>query len=287
MENLSIVVLHYKTPDILAHCLYRLRRYVPKAQLIVVDTGGDLASLQERFSAYPEVSWCKTINHSMANGVNQGLKRAERDYVAHMNADLYIEAETFPRLLEVLKEPDVGLVGPLNMTPAGQPQPMGLLYHANYRRLRSKRDISVSWLAGCLQVTRRDLLLEVGGLNSSMRFYNEDIEWCWRIRQAGYRCHLVNTKVLHLGGSATPAKADFLIEGYRGGRVLLMNYRPRLMLHSQMHIVLLIAAVLRRWGKPLEKEAFEVIEEMFKRQAFDESPFGATLAENNNDFLRD
>ena len=285
-DELSILVIHYRTPDLLQACLARLESSAPGARIIVVDSsppeevpdfGGDFS-----------VETLHVPNHSFAHALNCGLKRATTPFVAHLNADVFVTPETFPKLLRAVQEPGVGMVGPRARTQDGRLQNQGLPYRRHYARLkRSKQDsVPVPWLSGCLQLVRAEAVAAVGGMDASLRFYNEDVEWCFRFRRAGWACRLVKTDVLHLGGSSTPKNPRFIVEGFRGGYKLSQRYHGAV--YQQVHraAVRFISGWDKRFSRdPVQRQASEQINEMFQRGEFDESPFGETLLESNPAFL--
>ena len=283
-SNLSVLVTHYRTPEsLLRDCLTRLMTYCPEAEIMVLDADSQDGSDEIIRQDFPAVQLITTVNHSFSNLVNTGLKRATRPFIAHMNADVMIEGETFPKLLSILAQPRIGMVGPRCRTPSGAWQEHGLPYRALYARLaRSQRpSLPAPWLSGCLQVLKREVVQAVGGLNASLRFYNDDTEWCWRIRQAGYECHLVRTDILHVGGSSTPNRACFIVEGYRGGFILSLGYKSRP--YQTLHHLAVLAE--SRWKSryardPVHREAYGRIYRMFRTRSFVESPFGATLQDD-------
>ena len=206
--------------------------------------------------------------------------------VGVMNADVLIEADTLPRLLAAFDDPDVGLVGPSARTPDGSLQPMGPAYRWHHLRRRLQRRVArrdhvdVPWVSGCLMVARSDAIdgpAGAGGMDASFRFYNEDLEWCLRLRRAGWSVRLCSAEVLHLGGASTPPAPAFRIEGYRGGMVLRRRLDgPRAQaLHRAA--VRLEAALRSRVGSAATRAAYRAIAAMFARQRYDSPPFGATL----------
>ena len=282
-SDLTILVIHYRTPDLLRECLTRLESSAPGARLIVVDS-----SPQETLGDSFGIEILRVRNHSFAYAVNYGLKRADTPFIAHMNADVFVEPETFPKLLKAVREPGVGMVGPRARTQDGRLQKQGLPYRWHYARLgRAKRDsVSAPWLSGCLQLVRAEAVAAVGGMDASLRFYNEDMEWCFRFRRAGWACRLVETDVLHLGGSSTPRDPRFIVEGFRGGYKLSQRFHGAV--YRQIHRA--AARLISRWNarfsrNPVQRRAAEQIGEMFRQDEFDESPFGETLSEANLEFL--
>ncbi len=288
LTDLTVLVIHYRTPLLLRACLRRLRRHAAGAHLVVVESG-DAEETSELLRAFPGVALLRVANHSLAHAVNEGLKRCETRVAAHINADVLVGEETFGRLLGVLGTARTGMVGPLPLTPRGSVQDQGLPYRLHTWRLARRPPgaaLGVSWLAGCLQVVRMEAVLAVGGMDPSLRFYNEDIDWSWRLRRAGWHCRLVNSPVLHLGGSATPARPDFLLEGYRGGYKLSQRYRGRGYRWLHRRAVLAQSFWEARCGKdPLRREAFARIARMFRQGRFDISPFGDSLETSDPAFL--
>jgi N-acetylglucosaminyl-diphospho-decaprenol L-rhamnosyltransferase len=287
LQSLTIVVTHYRTPEILWECLRRLEHYAKDAVKIVVDADSQDRTLEELAQRFPEVTGVWTENHSLANAVNTGLKLARTPYILQMNADVYIEEDTVGAMLERLQHPKVGIVSPRCKDKTGRWQNQGLPYgrYYQYLSLTKAKHVNVSWVHGCCQMLRRDVLEKVGGMNASYRFYNEDIEWSWRIRRAGYRCELLRSVVTHLGGSSTPKTPLFLVEGYRGGMVLSRHYKSELYQKLHRAVVIAEAGYQSRFSKEdVKRQAYKTIETMFRKNKFDESPFGETLESANSQF---
>lgn len=287
LTDLTVAVVHYRTPRLLEECLRRLERFAQGAHVLVLDCGSPEGT-RERLAGRFRVCWLPVANVGYAATVNVALARCRTSAFAHMNADVLIRPETFPMLLEVLGRAGVGMVGPLCRTPDGRWQDQGPAYRLNYWRLaRSKaRSVRVGWLSGCFQVVRCEVARELGGMDAGLRFYNEDMEWSWRFRRAGYSCRLVKTNVLHVGGSATPQTTAFVVEGYRGGYLLSRRYRsrPYQLLHRE--VVKLEALWQSRFAQaPYKREAYAQILRMFNAGRFEQSPFGATLEDASPDFL--
>ncbi len=169
-------------------------------------------------------------------------------------------------------------------------QGQGLPYRWHYARLeRAKQNsVSVPWLSGCLHLVRAEAVAAVGGMDASLRFYNEDMEWCFRLRRAGWACRLVETDVLHLGGSSTPRDPRFIVEGFRGGYRLSQRYHGAVYQQAHRAVVRLASGWNKRFSRdPVQWRAAEQVEEMFRRGEFDESPFGESLSSTNSEFLAD
>ncbi len=280
-NTLTLLVMHYRTPDVLETCLEKLAAFAPGVRVIVID------SSPPDETPHVKVELLKVSNHSFAHMVNCGLKQVETPYAAHLNADVFIRPETLPRLLEVVKQPGVGMVGPSVRTPNGELQNQGLPYRWHYAKLNRSAHtaIPVPWLSGCLQLFRTEAVATVGGMDASLRFYNEDMEWCFRFRQVGWACRLVKTEVLHLGGASTPKDSRFILEGYRGGYKLSQRYHGAVYRGVHRGVVRAQSSWDKRFSRdPVQQQVAAQIGEMFRRNEFDESPFGETLNEANLHF---
>ncbi len=320
LGDLTIVIIHYQTPTLLRRCLDRLRVYAPGARLVVTnnyehdscehdscehdssehdssdcnrsdykhDDRSNHDGLEPLQTCYPDVYFIHTLNHSFAHAVNTGLKASTTPFVAHMNADVMVGPNTFSALLNALVADDtIGMVGPRCATPAGNWQDQGLLYRWHHGRLARSRHyaVDVGWLSGCVQLLRRDVVAAVGGMDTRLRFYNEDMEWCGRLRAAGYRCRLVKTDVMHLGGAATPGAARFWLEGLRGGYLLSARTQPRWVRAGHRWGLKQVASLARHVAKHSStRSAWHRFYRRLRDNDLVPSPFGPTLADDNPEF---
>lgn len=283
---LEIAVVHHRTPTVLTRCLEALARHAPEHPVTVIDTALDPTLPGQLAGAHPRLEWRAVPNHSLAAAVNTAVRRARSPFVMHMNADVFVEATTVRDLLGAMRDPEVALAGPLATTERGTLQDLGLPYRWHYARLRWRARrlgaetsvVTVPWLSGCLQLVRREAVQRVGGMDTSLRFYNEDLEWCLRLRRAGYRCALVATPVTHLGGASTTARGPFLIEGLRGGYAVTRRYaRPAVRTGHRLAVWLVSEAVSRLTRDAERREVYREVARRFRTGDVERSSFGATL----------
>jgi len=212
--KLSIVIVHYNTSDDLARCLGSLQENPPACEyrIIVVDNASDdpgLPAVRERF---PGVDWLfQSRNVGYAAGVNAGLALCEADYTLILNPDIVVLPGAIDALLaDADAHPRAGIIGPQLLNPDGSIQEscrrfytfttlvlrrtiLGRLFpRARAVQLHLMRDFDhlsarpVDWvLGGCLLV-RREALRRVGPMDERFFLYFEDVDWCYRMWQAGY-----------------------------------------------------------------------------------------------------
>lgn len=287
MEISQIVIVHHRTPDVLERALRRLSRHAAGLPVRILDTAPDAATIERVRRAHPAARVDAARNHSYAATVNRALREAPGPLVAVMNADVLVGPDTMRALGAPFADPRVALAGPLARTADGRLQEQGLPYRVVTSRLRgagAHAVVDAPWLSGCLFVARVRAARDVGGMDASLRFFNEDLEWCLRLRRRGWRCVLSADEVVHLGGSSTPDRARFRIEGLRGGMVLARRHHRPWRRGVQRAAVGAWAALRARTAAPAHRPGWRAVATMMALGAFDESPFGTTLADPNERF---
>ncbi len=285
VPSVAVVVVHHRTPELLIECLASLRRAAPTARITVVDTAPE-AELGERLERdFDRVAWLPTTNHSYSHALNTGVATTSEPFVVLMNADVMVGEGTIVDLTAALaRDPAAAAVGPVAFDRTGRPQDLGPVYRVHYYRAaraaaRSEAEgVVVPWLSGAMQLVRRPAFEEVGGYDRSLRFTNEDLDFCLKLRRRGHFLRLVDTRVTHLGGTSTPRHAAFMAEGRRGGYVISLRYQPPLV--QALHRAFLRAESFlgARFGRSADaRRASELVATMLRDSTWDRSPFGPTL----------
>lgn len=291
VEFSQIAIVHHRTPDVLGRALDRLARFAPDVPVTILDTTPDPASLPDLRDLARRRHPCARVapqrNHSYADAVNRALREAPGPLVATMNADVFVGPDTLRALAAPFADPRVALAGPLARTADGRLQDQGPAYRLRTARLEGTgphATLDVPWLSGCLLAVRVAAARDAGGMDASLRFFNEDLEWGRRLRGRGWRVVLVGDEVVHLGGSATPDAAPFRLEGLRGGMATARRHDPPWRRGAQRLAVGAWAATRVVAGPAERRDEWRAVAAMMARARFDESPFGATLAEANPAF---
>jgi len=296
--TVEAVIVHHRTPAALRQTLERLAAHAPAVPVTVVDTAMDDAVALDLATAHPRLQWLAAPNHSYAHAVNSGVKATTAALVVVMNADVLVGPRTLEDLCAAFADPRVAFSGPVARTPGGRVQDQGVPYRWHHVRLRrsSRRRaaghppawVAVPWLSGCLLVARRAAIEQIGGMDGRLRFYNEDLEWCARGRAGGWRCALVATEVVHLGGAATPQDRRFLIEGLRGGYALTRRTALPAARWAHRWAVAAAAGLAAAGARdPERRAAWREVARRFAHGELDDSPFGATLSDDAETTRRD
>jgi GT2 family glycosyltransferase len=236
VTDLSIVVLTWNTRELVLDCLASIEREILsrrdagriEVETIVVDNGsadGTVEAVRRRFP------WAELIplphNIGFAAGNNAGLRKISGRHAVLLNSDTVVLRDAFEICVRYLDgHPDVGVVGPQLLNPDCSKQncihnypslvtelvPKPLLESLFPRRFPSKRyehagPIDVEAVLGACLFVRREVLDQVGPMPEDYFFFLEETDWCWRIRDAGWRVvHVPEARVVHVHGAATKKK---------------------------------------------------------------------------------
>lgn len=226
--RLAIVIVHYRTPGLLADCVESLRSEVdPQRDAIVVV---DNASPDGSGAKLRDLAGIKLIesqkNLGFAGGNNIGIQAVEADYYMLLNPDTVVRPGAVRTLLQFLENnPQAAMVGPLLESLDGRPQlstfgyhtPLGeLLIGANIGIITRmfkravvygeipKESRRVDWLAGACLLIRSEVIRRVGLLDARFFMYYEEVDFCRRARKLGFDCwYEPSARVAHLEGQAS------------------------------------------------------------------------------------
>lgn len=226
--DLSVVIVSYNVREHLLACLETvcagLQAGGLRGEIIVVDNASSDGTVEAVRAAFPGVEVIANRgNRGFAAANNQGIQRARGRVVVLLNPDTRVARDALGRLVRYLDEnPAVGVVGPRLVYPDGRTQPSrrrfptlltGFLestvvqdYWRDNRVLRryyvadrsDDETQEVDWLVGACLAVRREAIETAGLLDERFFLYSEEVEWCWRIRRAGWRVvYLPEATVYH------------------------------------------------------------------------------------------
>jgi N-acetylglucosaminyl-diphospho-decaprenol L-rhamnosyltransferase len=205
----SAVVVNYNARAHLLECVRSLRSESVD-EIIVVDNASSDGSLAAVAALDADVECVPTGgNLGFGSAANRGLAVATGDYVAVLNPDVVIESGTMKALAAALDgDPKLGAVAPRVDNPDGTLYPsvrafpsmtdavghafLGFIAPGNpfsrrYRLLDwdHSRAVEVDWASGtCLML--RAALGEQARFDETYFMYVEDVDLCWRLREAGW-----------------------------------------------------------------------------------------------------
>lgn len=237
--DLSIIIVSWNVADLLAACLdsiaagpiaLREEDTAPlRAEVIVVDSASQdhtLSMLRER---YPWVHLLpQTENVGFTRGNNIGLAAASGRLLLLLNPDTEVVGDALAQMAACLDaHPDAGIVGPHTLNSDGSTQssrrrfptlatgffestwlqslaPRGLLERYYVAGPPDDAMLDVDWVQGSALMARREVYEQIGPLDEGYTMYFEELDWCRRARDAGWRViYLGTADIVHHGGKST------------------------------------------------------------------------------------
>jgi len=222
--------------DFLSQCISSINKSITnlRYEIIVVDNAStdgserifnELSESEENFSY---IYSPKNVGFGKAN--NLGFEIAKGKYTLILNPDTLIETDTLQVMYDYMESnPDIGTSGckVLNLDGTfqtacrrGFPTPwasfcklFGLQrlfpksklfakYNLSYLNEDETNDIDA--LIGAFMFTRTDMLRKINGFDDNFFMYGEDLDLCYRIKQAGYRVsYYPKTTITHFKGESS------------------------------------------------------------------------------------
>jgi N-acetylglucosaminyl-diphospho-decaprenol L-rhamnosyltransferase len=232
---LSIVIPTHDTRELTLRCLGSLRearRGGPEGiEIVLVDDASRDGTAAAAAAAHPEVTILRNDEPAgFTRAANRGLAAARGDVLLLLNSDTEVDRPGLEALLDAFAaDPRLGAAGAALHYPDGSPQWSGgreptLLWFFGlasglpallgrlplYRRLRppgaapgrGDRGGRVDWVTGAALAIRREAWEAAGPLDEGFRFYAQDLDYCLRLRQGGWRVALLpGFRVLHHHGA--------------------------------------------------------------------------------------
>jgi N-acetylglucosaminyl-diphospho-decaprenol L-rhamnosyltransferase len=283
---LDIVIVSYRCRQLLHDCLTSLRQHPAGrgTHVFVVDNASNDGTPDMVRREFPEVDLIALAeNTGFAAANNLAIRRGESEYVLALNPDTRLTADALDRLIELMdRRPEIGICGPRLELEDGTfdhaarrsfPTPLSALGHFTGigrragapARLAAYRapDVDagpVDAVNGAFMLMRRAALEEVGLFDEGYWMYMEDLDLCYRFKQAGWiTWYEPRVTVIHVkaGSSGTNRKARlnyafhygmfrFYRKHYARDRRTLVNVAVYAGIASKLVVAVLRSAVRRR-----------------------------------------
>ncbi len=224
--DLSIIIVTYNSRAPVERCLASLERHPASglAETIVVDNAssdGTAETVRGRFPGVRVVA--NAENRGYSRGVNQGIHSSTGRLILILNPDIVVGEGSIDRLASFMAEhPDAGIAGAKLVYPDGTLQysarafytPSALLFRRTvlgrmFPRAKPLRDHllmddghavsrEVDWIIGACMLVRRAALEQVGAMDERFFLYFEDLDWCYRMKQRGWKvCYVPDSVMVH------------------------------------------------------------------------------------------
>ncbi|WP_336782088.1 glycosyltransferase family 2 protein [Paenibacillus illinoisensis] len=234
--DVSIIIVNYNTRQLTLDCLASVYESLTSFQyeVIVVDNASRDGSVEAIGGAYPGVRMiANRDNTGFAVANNQAMEIAKGRYVLLLNSDTVVQKDTLDIMIRFMdSHPEMGASGCKVILPDGSldkackrgfPTPSASFYYAfgisrmfpdrpkfnQYQlgHLSPDDEYLVDCLVGAFMLVRRETIDQVGGLDETFFMYGEDIDWCYRIKEAGWGIYYYpRTYIVHYKGASARRK---------------------------------------------------------------------------------
>ncbi len=251
--DLTVVVVSWNTRDLLDRSLETLKEDLEQSsnletEVYVVDNDskdGSAAMVAEKHGWATLIANDDNLGFAKAN--NQVLRQAKGRYILLLNPDTEVEKSALKTLIEFLEtHPKAGIVAPQLLNSDGSiqrscrqfPTFTGMLFELiglskifpkgsktgttfrAYKMLDWEHDDEreVDQPEGACLLLRREVLEEVGLLDEGYFMLFEEVDWCYRIKKAGWQIWFTpKARVMHhYGQSIKQVKARMILSSHRG-----------------------------------------------------------------------
>lgn len=229
-EGIAAVVVTHGSAATIGECLQRLRDADAVAQVRVVDNGsrdGTLEIVQRHALADPRVRFiANPDNPGFAVACNQGVRDSDAAWLAFVNPDCFVEADSLARMRRhALALPVPALLGADLVNEAGKRDPAARRHDPDFGHMLQAASTSqlavaidaaqpvqpVDAVSGALMLVPRGLFEQVGGFDEAYRLHAEDLDLCRRLRAAGGIVAVANdVRVVHVRGVSSRARPLFV-----------------------------------------------------------------------------
>lgn len=238
--DLSIIIVNYNTfkltKETIDSCLAEPTNYT--YEIFLVDnksTDDSLEKLQDYFKSETERGILKIIpnkaNEGFAKANNIAIEQAKGDFILLLNSDTLMKQSTIDKCMDYMTKgthADVGALGCKVSLADGSldkackrsfPNPVNSFYKLFNIKTNSQKDdynldnldddgvYEIDCLVGAFMLVRRTTIEDIGLLDDTFFMYGEDIDWCYRIKQAGWRIvYFGEAEIIHYKGASSEDK---------------------------------------------------------------------------------
>jgi len=205
-------------PTVLKHCKNGV------ADVVVADNNSTDNSMQTIAELFPELTTISLDkNYGFAEGYNKALSQLkEYDVYILCNSDIMLKSDAVtPLINEMEKDPQIAVVSPKIKSllhpedfeyagaaggfidKFGYPFCRGRIINTiEQDRGQYNENSEIFWASGAFMAVRSSVYHQLGGLDASFFAHMEEIDFCWRAKNNGYKiAYCSNAEVFHLGGA--------------------------------------------------------------------------------------
>ena len=221
--KIAIVILNWNGEILLERYLPSVVAHSEDADIYVADNASTDGSISFVSEKYPSINIIRnTENGGFAKGYNDALVNVDADIFCLLNSDVEVTpnwlqpiTEAFlnlkdvaiiqPKILDLLKKGHFEYAGAAGgfIDQLGYPFCRGRIFQSLERDNGQYDDVKeIFWATGACMFVRKNVFEELNGFDADYFAHQEEVDFCWRAKNHGYRIFYIGAShVYHLGGS--------------------------------------------------------------------------------------
>jgi GT2 family glycosyltransferase len=251
VTKLAIVILNWNGQKFLSQFLPALVQYSPEyAEIIIADNASTDHSIAFLSTNFPNIRIIQNNeNGGFSKGYNDALSQVDAEYYCLLNSDVDATEHWVEPVISLLdNNPDVAVVQPKLLSYKNKQQFEyagacgGFIDYLGYPFCRGRvfeyletdtgqynDAIEVFWATGAALFVRSKVFHTLNGLDELFFAHMEEIDFCWRVKNAGHKIMVEPKSVIyHVGGGTLPknvSKKTYL--NFRNNLFLLLKNLPK------------------------------------------------------------
>lgn len=288
MTEIAVVILNYNGKKFLEQFLPTVISHSDGALIVVADNGSSDDSVDFIRIFFPSVQLiCIERNLGFCGGYNFALKQVSATYYVLLNSDVEVTVGWLNPIVSLFnRDPTIAAIQPKILSfrqktrfeyagaaggyldALGYPFCRGRIFDKLEEDQGQFNDtVPIFWATGACHFVRSAIFHEMGGLDEDYFAHMEEIDFCWRLKRAGYKIYFEGgSTVYHVGGgtlsSASPKKTYL---NFRNGLSLIFKHLPtsQLIWKLPLRVLLDWAAAVKFLLQPSPKDFFAVFRAQF------------------------
>ncbi len=264
----SIIIVSFNTCEVLRECLEAAQGECSSlaerglaTEIIVVDNGSIDGSIEMMKSNFPGVKLLQSaVNLGFGVANNVAIEQAKGRYLVLINSDAFFFPGMLARAIMHMDEtPTCGIGGAKLLYRSGKWQPSSRTFHSigvdfavlsglsdhfpksrlfgriNRTFADLEKPAKVDWITGAFLILRPSALRKVGLFDPAFFLYYEEVDLCFRMKEAGYEVWFwPDIVITHLAGESS-RQIKTLEFSSRAAQVVLWRMRSTLLYYRKHH----------------------------------------------------
>ncbi len=243
MTETAVVILNYNGKNFLEKYLPGVIRNSPDATVVVADNASTDDSVDFMKKHFPQVRLLiNDKNTGFAGGYNWALSQIKATYYVLLNSDIEVTPDWLepvirlmdsdekiaacqPKIRSVFQKEYFEYAGASGgfIDRWGYPFCRGRIFEKTEKDQGQYDDVrEIFWATGACMIVRADVYHALGGLDADFFAHMEEIDFCWRAKNRGYKIMVQPASVVyHVGGGTLPKSS---------ARKTYLNFRNNFMM---------------------------------------------------------